>query len=72
MKFYSAHIEFDDGTSPWLRYRMDRNEYGRVMKEWLGKYELTILDSCKSPNGDALIFFGAKKRPKQIKIRRSR
>jgi len=37
---YSMHIIFADGSNPWVRFNMTREEYGFEINRWSRNYEL--------------------------------
>ena len=62
MAFYSAHVRFLDGSSPWVKYKMTRNEYGKQMKQWWKTHYLRVEKEEQTSDGNWLIFFLADKK----------
>lgn len=38
----SIHIEFEDGSNPYVRYNMTDNEFTEELEKWQKLYKLTL------------------------------
>ena len=39
----SIHIQFVDGSNPYVRYNMDDNEFTEELEKWQKNYTLTLM-----------------------------
>jgi len=39
---YSLHLSFKDGSNPYVRYGMNRQQYSRELLKWKRNYIVTI------------------------------
>lgn len=62
MNLYSVEIEFEDGSTPYYRMRMDRATYGEEMKKWKRKYNLTLKRRDMNLNSDWFVSVRARKK----------
>lgn len=56
---YGVHIRFKDGSNPFTRFDMNREEYCKEMKKWKEKYVIEVENAETLSTGDKLIFFSA-------------
>ena len=66
-RFYTLHIEFDDGSNPWVRFNMTRIEYGYEMGRWKARYKMTVDKTEETQNGGVVIFAKASAKSKEEK-----
>ena len=55
MERYSAHIEFTDGSNPWVIFGVGRKTMTRILKKWMQRYRLALVRLDRRPKNNPLI-----------------
>ena len=59
---YGVHVSFDSGREPFVRFRMNRQDYCDEMRKLQVEYDLEIENVDEFSTGDSLIFYNAHER----------
>lgn len=62
---YTMHIEFADGSNPYLKNNMSRRTYIEELKKWQKNYILKTQSIKNGINGSWLLFFKATEKGKE-------
>ena len=64
---FTLHMNFEDGSKPWVRFRMTAKEFGEELVRW-GKNYYLVYDTVRSePQSSCMIFMTAIKKNKLLK-----
>lgn len=59
---YNLHISFSDGSNPWVRFNMTREEYSHEMERWKLNHIVKINRTEESSFGTSFIFATAREK----------
>ncbi len=59
---HGVHVSFDNGREPFIRFRMNRQDYCDAMRKFQIEYDLEIENVEEFSTGDSLIFYNAYER----------
>ena len=54
---YSFHLEFEDGSDPFLLYNVLKDRFLQERAKWEKKYSLVLDRFVKGTNGDYMYFY---------------
>lgn len=66
---YGVHVSFDNGREPFIRFRMNRQDYCDEMRKLQVEYDLEIENVDEFSTGDSLIFYNAHRRPEKLLLK---
>lgn len=59
---YSFHLEFEDGSNPFLLYNVLKDRFLQERAKWEKRYSIVLDKFVKGTNGDYLYFYTAKEK----------
>ena len=60
IRMYSIHIEFENGSNPYVRYNMNSAEYKKEFRKWSEEYDLSKLYMIGT-----IIYYSAKEKTRK-------
>lgn len=63
---YSIHISFEDGSTPYAKYNMDRSDYTKEIRKWRKNYTLTLNRVEEMEWRDRIVFITASKKQENM------